>query len=86
MPFRDPVGAMTRPEALDYTLVILGSTDEVPPGYLLGASRLSLGAGEADDVYLAGVGVAPGAAAAGVEQKGEVTGGKGERGPNCGGW
>lgn len=60
MPFRDPVGAMTRPEAQDYTLVILGSTDEVPPGYLLGASRLSLGAGEADDVYLAGVGVAPG--------------------------
>jgi hypothetical protein len=60
MSFRDPTGGLSRLEALDYTLVVLGAADEVPPGYLLGASRLSLGAGEADDVYLAGVGVAPG--------------------------
>jgi len=57
---RDPVNSLIRPEAVDYTLVILGSGDEVPPGYLLGASRLSLGAGEADDVFLSGVGIVPG--------------------------
>lgn len=60
MSFRDPLGGLMRSDAVDFTLVVLGSQDEVPPGYLLGASRLSLGAGEADDVYLAGVGVAPG--------------------------
>lgn len=44
----------------DYTLVVLGLPGEAPPGYLLEASRLSLGAGEADDVFLSGVGVVPG--------------------------
>lgn len=60
MLLRDPMGGSTRAETLDHTLVVLGSADEVPPGYLLSASRLSLGAGEGDDVYLSGVGVAPG--------------------------
>lgn len=57
---RDPVNGLIRSETVDYTLVILGSGDGVPPGYLLGASRLSLGAGEADDVFLSGVGIVPG--------------------------
>lgn len=60
MSLREPMGGLSRLDAVDYTLVVLGSADDVPPGYLLGASRLSLGAGEADDVYLSGVGVAPG--------------------------
>ncbi len=60
MSSRDPVPSLIRTDLVEYTLVILGSGDEVPPGYLLGASRLSLGAGEADDVFLSGVGIVPG--------------------------
>lgn len=40
-------------------LVILGSGESSPPGFLLGASRLVVGAGEQDDVFLSGVGVVP---------------------------
>lgn len=43
----------------DYTLVVLGGPDDAPPGFLLGPARLSLGAGESDDVFLSGVGVVP---------------------------
>ena len=41
------------------TLVVLGSDDAEPLGFHLGASRLSVGAGENDDVFLTGVGVVP---------------------------
>jgi hypothetical protein len=44
----------------EFTLVVLGSDDAQQPGFLLGASRLSLGAGADDDVFLTGVGVVPG--------------------------
>jgi hypothetical protein len=40
-------------------LVILGPSDDAPPGIPLGPARLSLGAGEDDDVFLGGVGVVP---------------------------
>ncbi len=43
-----------------HTLVLLGTDDPNPPGFPLGASRLALGAGEKDDVFLTGVGVVPG--------------------------
>lgn len=45
---------------IDHMLVVLGTGEDVPPGFLLGASRLTLGAGESDDVFLTGVGVVPG--------------------------
>lgn len=41
-------------------LVVLGNEGEDRPGFMLGNSRLSLGAGSDDDVYLTGVGVVPG--------------------------
>jgi hypothetical protein len=41
-------------------LVVLGNEGEDRPGFMLGDSRLSLGAGTDDDVYLTGVGVVPG--------------------------
>jgi hypothetical protein len=41
-------------------LVILGDAAQAPPGVELGPSRLTLGAGEDDDVFLSGVGVVPG--------------------------
>lgn len=41
-------------------LVILGPSEEMPPGVPLGPSRMTLGAGEEDDVFLGGVGVVPG--------------------------
>lgn len=41
-------------------LVVLGSEGGDRPGFMLGDSRLSLGAGTDDDVYLTGVGVVPG--------------------------
>ena len=45
----------------EFTLVVLGGgNDGERPGFHLGASRLSLGAGESDDVFLTGVGVVPG--------------------------
>jgi len=45
----------------EFTLVVLGGADDGErPGFHLGASRLSLGAGESDDVFLTGVGVVPG--------------------------
>ena len=44
----------------DHALVVLGPPTDVPPGFLLTASRLTLGAGEDDDVFLTGVGVVPG--------------------------
>lgn len=43
-----------------FWLVILGDSAETPPGIELGPSRLTLGAGEDDDVFLSGVGVVPG--------------------------
>ena len=56
---REPLNLLGHPDSLEYTLVVLGSGEDAPPGFLLGASRLSVGAGEADDVFLSGVGVAP---------------------------
>ncbi len=48
----------TEPE---HTLVVLGAAEDGErPGFHLGAARLSLGAGENDDVFLTGVGVVPG--------------------------
>lgn len=44
----------------EFTLVVLGGDDAQQPGFLLGASRLSVGAGAEDDVFLTGVGVVPG--------------------------
>jgi hypothetical protein len=43
-----------------FSLVILGDEAHAPPGVELGPSRLTLGAGENDDVFLSGVGVVPG--------------------------
>lgn len=46
----------------EFTLVVLGGADDANgprPGFHLGASRLSVGAGENDDVFLTGVGVVP---------------------------
>jgi hypothetical protein len=51
-------GMSTNPLA-ETILVILGGQDESPPGFLLAASRLVIGAGEQDDVFLSGVGVVP---------------------------
>ena len=58
---------MTRPDnpppataaGAGWLLVVLGPPDQVPQGLQLGDSRLTLGAGEQDDVFLAGVGVVP---------------------------
>ena len=44
--------------ASNSVLVVLGDDGEDRPGFMLGDSRLSLGAGAEDDVYLTGVGVA----------------------------
>ena len=46
--------------ARDYLLVILDESREEPLGFDLSSARLSLGAGEDDDIYLADVGVVPG--------------------------
>jgi hypothetical protein len=43
----------------NYILVLLGQDDPEAMGYELSSARLSLGAGEKDDVYLADVGVVP---------------------------
>ena len=56
----DLLSELVRLENVEYTLVILGAPDEAPPGFLLGPARLSVGAGDADDVFLSGVGVVPG--------------------------
>jgi hypothetical protein len=56
-PMLDPaLGGATEHE---FTFVVLGSDDSEPLGFQLGASRLSVGAGENDDVFLTGVGVVP---------------------------
>lgn len=62
----DLSGGFTREPSLtggasepDFTLVVLGSENGERPGFQLGASRLSVGAGESDDVFLTGVGVVP---------------------------
>lgn len=58
---RDALPNLLGHDQQEYTLVVLGQPmAEHPPGFLLGAARLSLGAGEADDVFLSGVGVVPG--------------------------
>ena len=46
--------------AVAMSLVVLGGDGDDRPGFMLGDSRLSLGAGAEDDVYLTGVGVVPG--------------------------
>ena len=43
--------------AVAMSLVVLGGDGDDRPGFMLGDSRLSLGAGAEDDVYLTGVGV-----------------------------
>ena len=44
----------------EFTLVVLSAADDGErPGFQLGAARLSVGAGENDDVFLNGVGVVP---------------------------
>jgi len=43
----------------NYILVVLGQDDPELMGYELSSARLSLGAGEQDDVYLSDVGVVP---------------------------
>jgi hypothetical protein len=53
------VTGMTANATTETILVILGGEDASPPGFLLGASRLVIGAGEQDDVFLSGVGVVP---------------------------
>jgi hypothetical protein len=44
----------------EHILVLLGGGEDAPPGFRLGPSRLSVGAGDSDDVFLSGVGVVPG--------------------------
>lgn len=57
---RDVLSNLLGSQQQEYTLVVLGGETQDPPGFLLGAARLSVGAGEADDVFLSGVGVVPG--------------------------
>lgn len=54
-----PMFKTAHPAGVEHTLVVLGPPGQDPAGFLLGASRLSVGAGEADDVYLTAVGVVP---------------------------
>lgn len=53
------ISQMSSARMTETILVILGSEEASPPGFLLGASRLVVGAGEQDDVFLSGVGVVP---------------------------
>lgn len=54
-----PDNALAASNSSDFLLVVLGPPDQVPQGLQLGDSRLTLGAGEQDDVFLTGVGVVP---------------------------
>ncbi|MEK9822054.1 MAG: hypothetical protein VW831_06740 [Gammaproteobacteria bacterium] len=54
------VASSTSQVVEDFILVVLGQEDPEAMGYELTSARLSLGAGEKDDVYLADVGVVPG--------------------------
>lgn len=51
--------AISEEPASGMWLVVLNQDGEESPGLMLGDSRLSLGAGNEDDVYLTGVGVVP---------------------------